>query len=62
MTLPMGSIIQKVDVDTQVSGEINTCEAVSYIDDLHATCLSSSRYVGLFVITLFGAALYYKIN
>ena len=45
-TLPVGSITLKVDMDTQIPGKINPCEAVTYIYASHATCLSYRRYVG----------------
>ena len=32
-TLPVGSIIPKVDMDTQIPDEINTCESMTYIYD-----------------------------
>ena len=54
MTLPAGSIIPKVDMDTQVPSKINPCEAVAYIDSSHSTYLKSRRSVGTFVISLFG--------
>ena len=37
MTLPVGSIITKVDMDTQVTVAINPCEAVAYINASHDT-------------------------
>ena len=64
MTLPVGSIIPKVDMDmdTQIPGATNPCEAVTYIDASHATWLRYRISVGSFVITLFVLALYYKIK
>ena len=59
-TLIVGSIIPKVDMDNQVPGAINPCEAVTYIDALHAIFLRSRRSAGSFFITIFGAAFYYK--
>ena len=62
MALLVGIIIPKVDMDTQIPSSINPYEAVTYIDSSLATCLRPRRYVGLFIITLFGAAVYYKIK
>ena len=45
-TLLVGSIIPKVEMDTQIPGEINPCEAVNYIDASHATLLRSKIYKG----------------
>ena len=59
MTLPVVIIISKVDMDTQVPDAINTCEYVTYIDASYATFLRSRIYSGSFIITLFGAAVYY---
>ena len=60
ITLPVGSIIPKVDMDTQIPCATNTNEAVTYIDASHATWLRKSISVNSFVITLFISALYYK--
>ena len=58
MTLPVGSIIKKLDTETQITGAIKPREAVSYIDSYHYRCLRSMRYVGSFVITIFGVEVY----
>ena len=47
-------------METQVPGEINTCEAVTYIDASHATCFRSRRYAGSFLIALYGETVYYN--
>ena len=62
MTLPVVRLIPKVDMDTQIPSSINPYEAVTYIDSSLATCLRPRRYVGSFIINLFGAAVYYKIK
>ena len=41
MTLLLGSIIQKVDMDTQIQCAINPCEAVACIDVSHYKYLRS---------------------
>ena len=45
ITLPVGIAIPKVEMDTQIQYSINTCEAVTYIDVSHDTCLRSMIYV-----------------
>ena len=37
MTLPLGIILPKVDMDTKITGAINPCESITYIDASHAT-------------------------
>ena len=58
MTLPVGSIIIKLDIDNQITSAINPCEAMNYIDYSHDKCLRYRRYVREFFITLFGEAVY----
>ena len=53
MTLPVGSIIPKLDMDTQISGAINTWESLTSVDASHATLLRSRRCIGSFVINIF---------
>ena len=62
MTLPVGSIIPKVYMNTQILGAINPCDVVTYINASHAAWFRSMRYVVLFSITLFWETLYYKSN
>ena len=45
ITLPGGLAIPKVEMDTQIQDSINTCEAATYIDVSHDTCLRSMIYV-----------------
>ena len=61
-TLPVGSIIPKFEMDTQIPGAINPYDAVTYIDASHATCLRYRRHLGSYVITLFREAVHGKIN
>ena len=58
----MGSIIPKVNMDTQVPGAINPCKAVNCIYASHDTYLMTRRYLGSFFVNLFGEAVYYKSN
>ena len=58
MTLTVGIIIPKVDIDTKIPGETDPFEDVTYIDASHSTCLSFRRYVGSFLITIFDTTLY----
>ena len=60
MTLPVGRIIPKVDIDTRIPSAINQCEVMTYIDVSHDTSLISEISVGQFDVTLFGASVYYK--
>ena len=62
MTLLVVSIIPKLDMYTQIPDAINTCEALTYIDDSHYTYLSSGISVGSCVINLFMSVAYYNIN
>ena len=46
MTLPVGRIIPKVDIDTRIPSAINQCEVMTYIDVSHDTSLISEISVG----------------
>ena len=59
LTLPVSSIITKVDIDAEIPGATNPFESVTYIDDSRDTCLRYRIYVVSFVNTLFGSAVYY---
>ena len=49
-------------METKIPGAINPSEAVTYTDASHDTWLRSRKSIGLFVINIFGASVYYNMK